>query len=376
MPRNDDESSSILTLPFAINFYGQSFSNFYVNNNGNITFSQPTGEFTPFNLGNLDQAMIAPYWADVDTRNEDSGLVYVGSFAPGQLNVTWDNVGYYSQSANKLNSFQLNLYQVGTGGDFDIEFRYDNLEWTTGDASDGINGLGGVPAVAGYTNGAGASVLQPGSLLSPGALNMAIESNLSPAEPGRWVYNIRNASPPPVPGSTPGNPILPTGSAPNSGYEFTFDVTSENVVFIDPPVATGYDYAVVGALFTSATFTSPLVDANGYELFSADGLTSLGTVAIGETFTFASALSAFRLRGIDPANLLIPGDPTAFVSGFTFDRLGRVTVTQTPNIEEFTPPVNPGAVPEPATWAMMLTGFGLVGGAMRYRRRSTKVGFA
>ena len=33
-----------------------------------------------------------------------------------------------------------------------------------------------------------------------------------------------------------------------------------------------------------------------------------------------------------------------------------------------------GAVPEPATWAMMIAGFGLVGGAMR--RRSTKIAFA
>lgn len=34
------------------------------------------------------------------------------------------------------------------------------------------------------------------------------------------------------------------------------------------------------------------------------------------------------------------------------------------------------AVPEPATWAMMIAGFGLVGGAMRYRRRRGAVGFA
>jgi hypothetical protein len=34
------------------------------------------------------------------------------------------------------------------------------------------------------------------------------------------------------------------------------------------------------------------------------------------------------------------------------------------------------AVPEPATWAMMLVGFGMIGGASRYRRRSTNVGFA
>ena len=33
------------------------------------------------------------------------------------------------------------------------------------------------------------------------------------------------------------------------------------------------------------------------------------------------------------------------------------------------PPPTPGAVPEPGTWAMMLLGFGVVGGALRARRR-------
>ena len=34
------------------------------------------------------------------------------------------------------------------------------------------------------------------------------------------------------------------------------------------------------------------------------------------------------------------------------------------------------AVPEPATWAMMLLGFGLIGSSLRNRRRSTKVVYA
>lgn len=34
------------------------------------------------------------------------------------------------------------------------------------------------------------------------------------------------------------------------------------------------------------------------------------------------------------------------------------------------------AVPEPATWAMMLIGFGMVGAAARYRRRGTTVRYA
>ena len=37
---------------------------------------------------------------------------------------------------------------------------------------------------------------------------------------------------------------------------------------------------------------------------------------------------------------------------------------------------SPTAVPEAATWAMMLIGFGAMGVALRYRRRTTKVSFA
>ncbi|QQV79065.1 PEPxxWA-CTERM sorting domain-containing protein [Sphingomonas aliaeris] len=35
-----------------------------------------------------------------------------------------------------------------------------------------------------------------------------------------------------------------------------------------------------------------------------------------------------------------------------------------------------GSVPETATWGMMIAGFGIMGAAMRTRRRSAKVSFA
>jgi hypothetical protein len=35
-----------------------------------------------------------------------------------------------------------------------------------------------------------------------------------------------------------------------------------------------------------------------------------------------------------------------------------------------------GAVPEPATWAMMLAGVGMIGGGMRYRRRRTTLAYS
>lgn len=367
---NDDGFTGAVDLPFALNFFGTTYNQFYINNNGNVTFEYGMGAFTPFNLASLDQAMIAPYWGDVDTRGALSGLVYVGSFAPGMISVTWDHVGYYGSHDDKLNSFQLNLYQVGDQGDFDIEFRYADLQWTTGDASEGINGLGGIPAIAGYTDGFGHAVLQPGSFLSPGALNMAVESNLTPEEPGRWVYNIRGDALPPEPGSTPDNPILPTGGNPEEGYEFTFDVDPNVVYFYDPPVATGYDFLISGAQITSALFPTLLSDPDGYQLFDLSW-NFLGTVAVGGSFNFATPLSGFYLRGIDPANLLAPGDPTAFVFGLVFNQGGTVTVTQVPFVEDYTPP---GSVPEPASWAMMICGFAALGGVMR--RRQVGIRFA
>lgn len=42
---------------------------------------------------------------------------------------------------------------------------------------------------------------------------------------------------------------------------------------------------------------------------------------------------------------------------------------------KFTPSLM-AAVPEPGTWAMMLAGFGMMGAALRYRKRSTKLSFA
>jgi hypothetical protein len=56
-----------------------------------------------------------------------------------------------------------------------------------------------------------------------------------------------------------------------------------------------------------------------------------------------------------------PGSTTV---GFGINRLGVADNLTFDRINM------PGAVPEPATWAMMIGGFGLVGGAMRTRRRA------
>ncbi|MGP3699846.1 nidogen-like domain-containing protein, partial [Rhodobacter sp. NSM] len=66
--------------------------------------------------------------------------------------VTWNDVGYFASHTNRLNTFQLELRDRGAGN-VEIIFRYDDVNWTTGDASRGSGGLGGIVAHAGFSLG-------------------------------------------------------------------------------------------------------------------------------------------------------------------------------------------------------------------------------
>ncbi len=121
---NDDGSSNELNLPFTLNFFGNNYNTFWANNNGNITFGGPVGTYTPDAFPVSGQPMIAPFWADIDTRG--TGAVYTASPNANTLVTTWNDVGYYGAHTDKVNDFQLTLLnRSDTGaGNFDIEFRW------------------------------------------------------------------------------------------------------------------------------------------------------------------------------------------------------------------------------------------------------------
>ena len=182
LPATDDGSSDAVSLGFSVNFFGQTFSSIFVNNNGNLSFSAPLAHFTPVPLGELPAAVIAPFFADVDTTI--SGTVRYGTGQASGRNAfaaTWNDVGYYDSRSDKTNSFQAILIDRSDlgAGDFDLEYNYGQLQWETGEFSGGIDGLGGSSARVGYTAGTqdpGTYHELPGSAV-PGAL---IDS--SPAE--------------------------------------------------------------------------------------------------------------------------------------------------------------------------------------------------
>ncbi len=351
--RNDDSSSNRLNLPFTVNFFGNSYSSFFVNNNGNVTFNGAVSGYTPTPFPVSRQPMIAPFWGDVDTSCAGCGAVYIAAPNTDTVVVTWNDVGYFSASNDKTNNFQLVLRNQGAGN-FDVEFRYDRLTWTTGNASGGSGGLGGTPAQAGYDSGNSRDFFTiPGSRTAA-VLNLATTSNVSAATPGLWSYSIREGV---LPGATPSNPLLPV--IVNGAFTFDFNVVIPTQrIFIDPVVAVGYDYVVTnGPLIASVNFTTNLNDPNGYELRDLAG-NLLAVLQVGEIYNFASAVSGFRVTGIEPSAGVDPNNGLAFVTGLTFASAGRLQMTQTPITFDTGGGggVPPSDVPLPSGLALVLIG--------------------
>jgi len=325
LPRNDDGSTTILPLPFQVKFYGNTYNNFYVNNNGNITFQRPLSTYTPSAFPGAPTPLIAPWWADVDTRNGRSDVVYYVAPNPNSLVVTWPNVGYYDNRADKLNSFQLVLQRTpnDNSGAFTAEFRYEQLQWTTGDASNGSGGLGGIPANAGYDAGDRINFFSlPGSRTGA-ILDVVNQSNVSLTTPGLWRFNFTADS---APGDTPGNPLMPV--IVDDSFEFTFPVQPGRTFFIDPEIAIGYDYAVSGGpLFASVTAPTGINVSNIFDLVFG---TTTVPITGGSEYIFGTPQSNFRIEGIDLAANLDPTNPLAFITGVSFNSSGTVNVTQTP----------------------------------------------
>jgi hypothetical protein len=169
MAPNDDGYTDLLTLPFTFCFYGDDFTQLYINNNGNISFTTPYFQYSPTGFPSSDFIMIAPFWGDVDTRG-DIGAVYYKMEA-NRMVVIWNEVGYFSYHGDLRNTFELIITDgndplIGIGNN--VAFSYTTMQWTTGDASEGIGGFGGYPATVGVNKGDGVKYALVGRFDQPG----------------------------------------------------------------------------------------------------------------------------------------------------------------------------------------------------------------
>jgi hypothetical protein len=208
---NDNGFDGPIEIGFGINFYGHMTRTVFVNNNGNVTLGAGLREYSPEPLDAVVRripqlgAIFAPYWADVDTRGPGSDVVRYGPDTVdghAAFGFNYINVGYYSAHDNKLNSFQLVLIDRSddkSPGDFDFELNFNQVQWETGDASGGFDGLGGDSARIGFSAGDIGSTFQipgggiPGSYLDTnpdtGVIYWCnIQGNLF----GSYVFQVRD----------------------------------------------------------------------------------------------------------------------------------------------------------------------------------------
>jgi hypothetical protein len=165
MPEIDDGSSDAITLPFSFSLFGNAHTTVFINNNGNLSFSQPNPTYSAIGFPFPTYLLVAPFWADVDTR--DTLGLDPEDFLNGQvlykvtdhaLYVNWVEVGHYVRRMDKRNTFQVVITDgtdpVIPGGN-NVSFCYGDMQWTTGDASGGVEGFGGVSATVGVNKGDG-----------------------------------------------------------------------------------------------------------------------------------------------------------------------------------------------------------------------------
>jgi len=201
--RNDDWSSPAILLPFQFCYFGNSYNSIYINNNGNISFIAPYSTFSANGFPDPNFNMIAPFWADVDTRDSiNGGLIYY-KVTPSSVIIKWEQVGYFNIHSDKVNTFQLiitdGLDPIVNGGN--CSFCYGDMQWTTGDASSGVSGFGGIAATTGANLGNGVDYIQFGRFDAAGiTYDGAYGSNdqVDWLDSSNFIFDLCPANVPPV----------------------------------------------------------------------------------------------------------------------------------------------------------------------------------
>jgi gliding motility-associated-like protein len=294
--RNDDGSTAEIDLPFTFSLYGTDYTSCFINNNGNISFNNAYSTFSSSAFPTASFVMVAPFWADVDTRNTQSGLVYY-KVTDHSLTVIWDAVGYFNSQADKVNTFQLVITDgtdpvVPDGNN--VSFCYGDMQWTTGSASSGVNGFAGTPATVGANLGDGTSFIQFGRFDHPGS---DYDGPFNNADGVSWLDNTNfNFNSDVITGAGNIAPIVPSGSLCDTLYVCAGSNAYLQFLSPEQDQVTDLIYEVIGANNLVLTETqdqgsselqifAPLDAPNDTLLINVSG-TDNGTPAMSTSTTY------------------------------------------------------------------------------------------
>jgi hypothetical protein len=238
LPATDNGSTGSLALGFMVNFFGASYTQVFVNNNGNVTFDAQLADYLPYPIVSTIHPMIAPFFADVDTR-VGQVVTYGQDMVNGHpaFGVDWVDVGYNNQNTDKTNIFQLVLISRAdiAPGDFDVEFNYGQIAWETGESGSGKTGYGGTSARAGLTNGSGNPGTNielngsgvEGAFLDSNPATGLVNGSRNTGVPGSYLFTVRPGGGPLAPIIRPTVTAVQPASGPTSGGT-TVTITGSN----------------------------------------------------------------------------------------------------------------------------------------------------
>ena len=152
-----------------------------------------------------------------------------------------------------------------------------------------------------------------------------------------------------------GSFVYDTASIPGSGTGFTNVLLSSYPDAANIPAADAFTFNFGSRVFTLADDPMAMVQYNNG---------NFNGFVFNTTFSFEGANYLFSLNG-GSLKVVSEADPFGqpYINGYV--NIGNGSLTgSTPYT-----PATAGAVPEPATWALMIFGFAAVGGAMRSRRK-------
>ncbi|KAL1264772.1 hypothetical protein QQF64_005127 [Cirrhinus molitorella] len=194
-----DGSSSAIQLSSPFLFFGRTYRQIYVNNNGHLTFNQPLSQYVPNTFPSYgSQDIIAGLWTNLD--NHERGVISYQQYTSGNVLTratqdinahfpnltfsaswvfvaTWDKVVYFNTSTET--SFQVVLI---SGSDFSfILMIYGDVAITE------------LPVQAGYD-----TVYSTDYFVINGSNNGSLISNLRNSSnvnvPSRWAFRVDSGS--------------------------------------------------------------------------------------------------------------------------------------------------------------------------------------
>ncbi|CAJ1969778.1 unnamed protein product [Cylindrotheca closterium] len=143
VPRNDDGSVDVTEIGIDFDWFGDIKRSLFINTNGNLSFETGLYWYDPRGFTPASTNMIAPFWADVDTRDAVDGHIWYRNVGD-KFVVTWEEVARYARNDDGTSivnptpltdTFQVVLSDRNSP-DPKICFCYQKMQWFSGTAND------------------------------------------------------------------------------------------------------------------------------------------------------------------------------------------------------------------------------------------------